>query len=328
VSHLEIGAVRVVSCGASVDEKGQFNVGVSQLDVELKQLQWRYTQGSFPHAADEGMATANTTASFNVTIDMAAGRHNVLKLRLGQIGLHLGAKHHSWLSAAIDKLTNFMVPLVSEAVHLAAKAALDESTALIHKEGACAFVNDALASGDLVKLRFTSYEPIETHIPVVGDVNISVNSTAVTPPTSMRCEQLAFNGTVLSARIEDVSFGASFVWGYQKLHSTFWHNEGTGSANIVAGASLHIDLMKPSGTSMKVKLPTLQLKLHADADDWMYGALSSVMSPLVRESAQLLGGHLLAHFIARCIADPSCPKLKQGSEQLVIKRPAGNVVFV
>merc|ERR1712151_633187 len=34
-SHLEIGAVRLVNCGASVDEAGRFNLGVSQLDVDL-----------------------------------------------------------------------------------------------------------------------------------------------------------------------------------------------------------------------------------------------------------------------------------------------------
>eukprot|EP00928_Gymnodinium_smaydae_P097042 TRINITY_DN869_c0_g1_i2.p1 TRINITY_DN869_c0_g1~~TRINITY_DN869_c0_g1_i2.p1 ORF type:complete len:894 (+),score=167.84 TRINITY_DN869_c0_g1_i2:57-2684(+) len=310
VSHLEIGAVRVASCSASVDAAGRFNLGVAQLEVDLKELMWKYQQRSFPHAADDGVATASTSASFNVSIDLAAQTHNVLKLRMAEIKTHLGAKHHSWLSAALDKVTHFMVPLVSEAVHVAAQVALDESMSVIHDKGACVFVQDVLKGSEFVKLQFTSYEPTTVHVPVIGDVNVSVNSTSIQPPTQLHCEKLAFSGTALSAQIHDVSFGAGFVWAYKKLNSQFWHNQGTGSTAVVTGAQLHIDLLKPSDTSLKIELTKLKVDLQAESDAWMYDALTTVMTPLIRESAQLFAGRIMSHFIAECIADPSCPSLK------------------
>merc|ERR1711972_557629 len=108
----------------------------------------------------------------------------------------------------------------------------------------------------------------------------------------------------------DVPLSAGFKWAYQKLGSTFWHNQGTGSTAVVAGTLLHIDLLKPSDTSIKMELPTLKLELQADADTWMYDALTSVMVPLVRESLQLFGGKLVAHYVAKCLADPKCPHLR------------------
>jgi len=327
-SHLEIGAVRLVSCGASVDEAGRFSVGISQLDVELKQLEWQYSQRSFPHAADEGVASANTSISFNVSIDMATDDHEVFGFKLGQIDLHLGAKHHTWLSAALEKLTKFTRPLLSVAVEHAARKSLDESLAVVRKQGGCAFLQGSLADLDLVKLQFTSYEPIETHVPLVGDVNVSVNSTYIKPPTSMHCEHVGFNGSLVTARVEEVPFSAGFAWAYQKPGSSFWHNQGTGMTDVVAGTLLHIDLLKPSETRIQVELPTLKVELQADADAWLYNALTDVMVPLLRGSLQLFGGELLAHHVSKCLADPKCPHLR--GEPLVAEdvRPSSNMLLV
>merc|ERR1711963_176624 len=85
---------------------------------------------------------------------------------------------------------------------------------------------------------------------------------------------------------------------------------GNGSTEVVAGTLLHIDLLKSSETRIKVELPTLKLELQAAADAWMYKALTHVMVPLVRESLQLFGGRILAHHVAKCLADPKCPHLR------------------
>merc|ERR1712232_1113634 len=139
-SHLEIEAVKLVNCSASVDESGRFSLRISQLDVGLKQLEWQYSQRSFPHAADQGVARANTSISFNVSIDMITDSHEVFGFKLDQIDTILGAKHHTWLSAALDKLTGFMRPLLSMAVEHASRTALRESLAIVRKQGGCAFL--------------------------------------------------------------------------------------------------------------------------------------------------------------------------------------------
>jgi hypothetical protein len=326
-SHLEIEAVKLVDCGASVDESGRFTLGISHMDVGLKQLEWQYAQRSFPHAADQGVARANTSISFDVSIDMATDSHEVFGLNIGKMDLQLGAQHHKWLSAALEKLTKFMRPLLSVAVEHATRKALRESLAIVRKQGGCAFLQGSLADLDLAKLQFTSYEPFKTHVPMVGDVNISVNSTYIKPPTSMHCEHVGFNGSMLTASVEEVPFSAGFQWAYQKPGSSFWHNQGTGSTAVVAGTLLHIDLLKPGDTRIKMELPTLNLELQADADAWMYKALTHVMVPLLRDSLQLFGGKLVAHHVAKCLADPKCPHLR-GEESATEEPPVNSSMLL
>eukprot|EP00443_Scrippsiella_acuminata_P030027 CAMPEP_0115212828 /NCGR_PEP_ID=MMETSP0270-20121206/23484_1 /TAXON_ID=71861 /ORGANISM="Scrippsiella trochoidea, Strain CCMP3099" /LENGTH=391 /DNA_ID=CAMNT_0002626567 /DNA_START=86 /DNA_END=1261 /DNA_ORIENTATION=- len=316
VSRLEVGAVDVVNCGASVDAQGHFSIGVSRLDLDLKQLEWQYKQQSWPHEADQGMASANTSISFQVSIDMAKGVHELFDLNLGKIQLSMGAVHHAWLARELEKFTKFMRPFVSEVVKKAAGKALDSSLAVIHEQGACAFLQGAVKDLGLATLQFTSYEPIEAHAPVIGKMNVSVNSTDITPPTTMQCKHVAFNGTILTAQIADVPFSAGFTWAYQQLRSPFRRNRGTGQTKITAGTLLHVDLLHPSETHIQVSLPTLEIHLQADAHAWMYKVLVRVMTPLIQKSMQRLGGRVLSHFAAKCLADPTCPHLRPHTSTL------------
>lgn len=317
VSHLEIDAVRVIGCEASVDHHGHFNVAVTQLGMDLKELQWQYAERRFPHLKDNGRATANTSLSFNVTFDMTQEQHEVLGIHIGALKVHLGAQRHTWLTGALEKTVNLMRPLVSQVVHVSAQHALSGAMSRVYKEGACAFASGALKDLGMEQFRFTSYEPFKIHVPLIGDVNVSVNSTSITPPTSMQCHKLSFNGTALAAQIEDVAFNASFVWAYQKPGSAFWHNKGNGSVAVVAGASLAVDTLQPSATRIHADLPVLKVRLAPESDAWMYNAVEASMTPLIREAAQLFGGRLLAHFVAKCLADPNCPRMRPEVVQLM-----------
>merc|ERR1711920_920475 len=203
----------------------------------------------------------------------------------------------------------FLRPLVSKVMKHEVKRILDDSLSIIRQQGGCAFLKDSLRVLDFTKFSFTSYQPSTVHVPVVGFINISVNSTSIDPPKSMQCKQIGFNGNLLSAHIEDVPFGASFTWAYRKLGfgESFWHNQGSGSTSVNGGAMVHIDLLKPVDTFLKIDLPKLELSLKADSDAWMYDALTFVMVPLVREAIQLFGGEFLAYEIRKCLEDPNCP---------------------
>lgn len=306
-THVEVGAVRTRHCAASVDDQGVFNVGIRELGVEIPRMDWQYFQRDWPQVQDVGSATANTTVSFNVSIDMNREVREVFALNLGQVDLQLGAQRHTWVSKAIEEFTSFGRPLVSGAVQFLAKKALDNNLEIVQRKGGCAFLEHALEALDMLQFAFISYEPLSTHVPALGDVNISVNSTSIIPPSTMQCQHVGFNGTTLTAHIEGVSFSAGFNWSYQKVGSSFWHNEGSALTNVTAGTLLHINLMEPKETRIQLDVPTLKLKLHADADDWMYEALGAVMVPLVRESLQLFGGRVLSREVASCLADPDCP---------------------
>jgi len=297
-----------VGCDAAVDDAGHFKVAVSELDIGLQQLQWHYSQRGFPHAADHGLASGSTSVSFNVSIDMARGTHDIVGFEIGKVDLALGSQGESWLTGVLQKALNIRM-----VVERAAKHTLDETLREMNDEGACGFVRGALADLDLTTLDFTTGDAVKAHVPLVGDVDISVNSTDIEPPTSMKCEHLGFNGSLITARIDDVPFAMGFRWAYQKPNSSFWHNEGNGSAKVVAGTLLHVNLLRPSETHIEVKLPTLDLQLQAESDAWMYSALSDVMAPLVRESLQTFGGQVLSSRVEQCLADPGCPHI--GPEQ-------------
>jgi len=310
VSHMAIDNVDVVDCDASVTDQGTFTVEIKKLALSLKELDWKYSQGRWPHVSDYGRATADTSFSFTIGIDMKTEQHNMLDMKLNQLDMHLGAQEHTWITKIIEKTTNFMTPAVSKVVELVARKTLNDVMGEIYKEGACAFVQGALKDLSLVDLSFTTYQPVVVEIPIIGNVSIRVNSTEIKPPTTMTCEKLGFNGTALHAHVKDLPFETKFLWAYQKANSSFWHNNGNGSASIVAGTMLDVDIMKPSQTKIAVLLPTLNIKLDAASDDWMYKAVGEVMPPLVKFSLQEFGGKLLAHYIEKCIEDPTCPHVK------------------
>ena len=116
-------------------EAGQFCDGVSQLDVDFKLLESQYAQRRFPLEKGNGIAEANTSVSFNASIDMASEAHEVLGLKLGRIDSKLGATQHGWLAEQLEKLTHFTRPLVSMAVEKAARKALDKSLAIVREQG-------------------------------------------------------------------------------------------------------------------------------------------------------------------------------------------------
>jgi len=316
ISHLAIAGMKMIECDAYVNEHGVFEVGMKRLDITLSQIAWQYRGRRWPHVADNGDASGTTGASFNVEIDMTRDDDKLFKLKLDTFDISLGAKQHKWLSSALMKLVKFLRPVVSEVVHVEARKTLDQSLGFIRQKGGCVFLEGMLKDVEFVKFAFTSYEPIKVHVPVVGDVYMSVNSTSITQPTSLDCNHLSFSGERLVAEISNVAFSAGFNWAYRKPGSSFWHNSGTGEAAIVGGSKVNIDLVKPTSTNLNVNVPVLKLKLHADADKWLYDALTFVTVPLVRGMLNLFGGKFLTHAIVKCLEDPSCPHLQSMVSQM------------
>jgi len=312
VARFEIGQFEMLDCGASLSgESGNeslFNVGVSGLTVRLNKLEWSYKQKSWPHVHDYGVATGDTRISFNVTIDTNTEQANLFKMSIGKIDVKLGAQRHRFLTAALLKLTKTFRPIVSKVVQFATEKTLGSTLAIINKKGGCAFVQDVLAAADATTLSYAT-DNSTVHVPVVGNVDFSVESSFVSQPTSMDCKHVGFTGGILIAHIEQVPFSTGFKWSYRKPDSKFWHNQGNGTAAVVGGTSLHIDLLNPENTFLKVMLPVLKLRLDAEAHAWMYHALTDVMVPLLRGSLQLFGGRLLTHYIKACLKDPTCPHI-------------------
>merc|ERR1719150_3449458 len=147
---------------------------------------------------------------------MSKQQDHLFMFKLDQIDVALGAKHHSWLMTALVKLAKFTRPLVNAVVHREAEKVLDKSLGIIRAQGGCVFLQNMLKELDFVRFEFTSYEPTKVHVPVVGEVDVSVNSTYVHQPTSMQCEHVAFNGKILTAHIKHVPFDAGFRWAYRK----------------------------------------------------------------------------------------------------------------
>jgi len=316
VSHMTIESVATEACSVTIDDAGLFRVSLKGLSMDLEELQWSYSKQRWPYLDDQGSASARTSLDLEVAIDMKQENHHFVSLDLDSLEVQLRAKKHPWFSTAISKVTNFMSGVIRKVAKFAVQKTVDEVLDTIYKDGACAFFTGTLKDLHFIDFTFTSYEPMQVDVPVLGMVEVSANSTSISPPKSMKCKKLAFDGTTLAANIQEVAFDTTFVWAYEKPGSDFFQNQGTGAAAVVAGTELEIDVMKPSATKIDVSLPELSIKLHSDSLPWMYSALTSVLSPLMKSSLQLFGGKVLAHYIQKCLEDPLCPKVHSMPEVL------------
>jgi len=306
---------------------------MKDLSIGVKELDWMYKGYRWPHVEDHGRASADMKMGMKVDLNLQQNSNQVMDLKLEELKIHLGAERHYIITGILEKLTNFMEPLVAQVVKYAVRKSVKDSMDEIFNDGACAFTDGLLEGLADLDIEFISNEPSVVHVPLLGNVSVSVNTTEVHPPTTMNCHKLTFNGTTLQANIEDLPIAADFVWSYQKNNSNFWQNAGTGSLSVVAGTKLDIDLMTPTNTKIKVLMPDLSVKLHAESDSWMYNALVFVMTPVVRQSLQLFGGKILAGYIEKCLEDPTCPHLKSAKKALarfpvLVPAPAATEVIV
>jgi len=139
ISHLEIASVKMIACDASIDANGLFKVGFQRMAVDLKQLEWRYTQRSWPHAADHGIASGNTSVSFSVSIDVNKSQGHFFEFHLDEINVTLGAEHHTWLTPALEKVVHFARPLVSTVLQHELSGVIDQSSMLSAGRAAAPF---------------------------------------------------------------------------------------------------------------------------------------------------------------------------------------------
>jgi len=292
----------------SVTPEGLFNVALVPLELKFQQFAWQYEMERWPHFADAGEGSGSMTSAFNVTIDMQKEEVKLAHLELDFINMDLGANAHPWLTKTLMSGISMMRPVISAVLGKAFPIALADTLKYIKTNGGCTFLENVLSKAKFAELSFTSLVPAKLHVPAIGDVDVSVNSTYVNQPTKMNCRSIGFNGASLEADIEDVPFSAGFNWAYGKQGSWIWHNHGSSSVDVVAGAAVHINVLHPEETAVAIKMPALYLHIEAESNNWLYGALSHVMGPLIRESLQLFGGKIAEYEIKKCIADPQCPR--------------------
>merc|ERR1712046_320374 len=119
------------------------------------------------------------------------------------IQMDLGAQRHSWLTSTLMNGVTMMRPVISAVLGKTFKLALSDAIHFIKANGACAFLDGIIAKADFAKVSFTSVVPVSVHVPMIGDVDISVNSTHVKQPTHMDCKHVGFNGATFEAHIEN-----------------------------------------------------------------------------------------------------------------------------
>lgn len=304
----EFGSLTIQDCAVSLTSDGLFNIALVPLDLQFKQFDWQYEMLRWPHFADSGHGAGSISTAFNITVDMQKEEVTLAHMELDFFNVDMGATRHTWLTSLLMNGVNMMRPLVSAVLGQVFTLVLKDTVAFIKTQGGCAFMDGILAKADLTTITYTSEVPVSVQVPLVGNVDISVNSTYVRQPKSMDCKHVGFSGSTLEAHIENIPFSTGFNWAYRKPGSFFWHNRGTGSADVVAGSSVHINVLKPEETAVQIALPALYLNIDAESNHWLYGALTYVMVPLVRESLQLLGGKFAAYEIKQCLADPLCPR--------------------
>merc|ERR1712187_17183 len=284
-----------------------FTVEVPNVKIEILSLGWSIARDWWPHFPQDGTQTGTVGASFNVSLDMGELQETSLDFRLNELDVDLGATKHQWFFDYLRKLVKLARPVVSLLLQHEMRVQVDSVMQIVRTQGGCTLLKDGLQLLDPLKLHFETKEPITEHVPLVGDIDATVNSTSIDLPKSMKCVRAEFNGTTMTFHIEDFPLGAEITWGYRKQGSDFWHNNGTASVHAKVGISLHVDLQRPDATDVQVGVPELTLQLQSEYDEWMYKMLSKVVSPLVQFTVNHIGSHLANYEIRKVLTEKFRP---------------------
>lgn len=316
MSDLEFGTMAVQACDARASD-ADLTVQVSTLHVEVASFKYAYEQQRWPHASDAGLAKANVTLSLTLDVNLTALTDTVA-LKVEAVHVALAATKDPWVEDAVAWLVNHARPVLGAVVQHEVRGMLAKALQDVKKEGSCTFAAQLIHDVDYLHPQIDMREPEKVKVPVLGMVDVRINSTEIdAPPANITCGPWAFNGTDLQMEFSDLVLGMAFNWSYQKEHSHFWHNVGTGHAKASCGVAAKVSLVHPSSGSVEVSLASLDLKLHAAADAWMYDALLFVLRPLFRAAIKDFAGDLIRKELA-CLADPKCthvpPALPADSE--------------
>jgi len=307
LSDFQLGAVTVVGCDTKVKDH-VFSVEVPSFQAEILSLEWSLSRNYWPHFPQNGsLAPGKLGASFNVSLDLAKVEETSLDLKLNELDVDLGAYQNRWFYSSLTKLIELARPVVSLVLQHETRVHVHDAMQMIRSQGGCSLLKDGLQLLNPVTLQFETKEPITEHVPLVGDVDTSVNSTRIDLPKSMKCMRAEFNGTVISFHIEDFSLGTDFTWSYRKEGSQFWHNNGTGSLHAKVGISFHVDLQQPDATDVQVGMPELTFQLQSEYDAWVYKLLSKVVSPFVKSTVNHIGSYLATYEIKKTLMEKFRP---------------------
>eukprot|EP00930_Biecheleria_cincta_P013772 TRINITY_DN12119_c0_g1_i1.p1 TRINITY_DN12119_c0_g1~~TRINITY_DN12119_c0_g1_i1.p1 ORF type:complete len:505 (-),score=97.61 TRINITY_DN12119_c0_g1_i1:61-1509(-) len=309
LDSFELGSVMVERCDAHVSKvEDELLVNVSRLRAEVLTLGWATHREQWPHMPENGTIQNGTLgASFNISLDLAKEEETSLDFSLDQIDINLGIDGRQWVSDNMAKLLKLARPVVSKGLQLAARVEIGKALEIVRTQGGCALLQQGLGLLAPVSLHFESQEPLKYHVPLVGNVLTTINSTSIELPKSMTCMRAEFNGTAIDFHIDDFEFGATFDWAYRKENSTFWHNNGTSRVHSKIGIVLKVDLENPDATDARVALPVMDFNLTSEYEPWFYSNLPKIVSPFIREAVNVLGSHFATYEIKKVLKEQFIP---------------------
>jgi len=318
IGDLNITLTRV-SAAASLDGcsaaggNGVFDLDTA-LTVNLTHVDFEYRGTAWPHVHDTGSAEAEMVFNQNISFDVNSGESQFAFKLLKPLKISLHQTRNDWVTEAIAHMLSKKQTEIAEKVTAAGRAALARQVKTARDRGACALLEPImhLPIGQAEVALRTPPEPV--HVPVVGMVNVSVNSTEFYPVETFACRHLGFDGRTLDTELDEtVAFDFNWTAQYTKER-----NNGTGRAHVNATVSLRVDLV--TGVSkVRLGLPALDLKLDAARHTWLYHALVDVASPALRHGLETFGSRRASAALSKCLADPACPHVAERPRPLLAK---------
>lgn len=306
--------VGVDSCSAS-GGNGAFHLDTS-LTLNLTHVAFEYRGSDWPHVHDVGSAQGLMAFNTNVSFDVKSGASQFSFDLLKPLQITLHQRHNDWVTDAIAKLLKMEQSKIAEKVTAAGRKALEKQAAVARDHGACALLAPlkSLPINDAAVALRTPPEPVK--VPVMGTVNVSVNSTQFYPVRTLGCEHLGFDGRTLDTKLDEA---VAFDFNWTALHKKH-RNNGTGTAHVNASVSLRVDLVT-GASKVQLGLPQLDLHLTAQEHDWLYKALVAVTTPAAKATLEEFGSRAATKALTRCLADPACPRTRPRRPLLAAAQP-------
>lgn len=314
--------VTAVSAKADLDGcsatggNGAFDLDAA-FTVNLTEIAFEYSGSAWPHIHNVGSADGQMSFDANISFDVKSSSSQ-FDFRLAKpLDIHLHQEKHDWVTDAISHVIKMEQSKIADKVTEAGRKALQKQVIVARDQGACALLEPlhTLPVNEAEVALKTPPKPV--HLPTVGMVNVSLNSTKFYPVQTFGCQHMGFDGRTLDTKLDEaIFFGFNWTAASKKVH-----NSGTGVAHVNASVHLKVDLV--SGASkVYIDLPGFDIHLDAAKHDWLYHALLDVAVPSAREGIEHYGSRKLSAALSKCLEDPACPAPARPSQPLLARAAA------
>jgi len=314
IHNISIKKIEMINCSAVV-EGDLLTVGAPEVQVEFQSMTYAIDQKAFPYASTGGTVKGNGTFFFNASVDVRKFEDKLFQLKFSQLDIQVISTYVPLPQWVIESAFSFARLPMSAPMEQYSKEFFDSQLDLLRENNKCDLMQDMISNLDLSGIHFETTSPMIVNLPL-ATMEVNVNSTEVQAMTKLQCQDVFFDGRVVTARVQGVHFDAAFDWSYKHHGQPVWmmHNRGVGVVNTTGVIQVRINLLKPDASAMHIALPSLYVRLDPETHVIIYRTIDMIATPAIRSAIETIGNDRVNKKLVACMRDPECMDLQSKTE--------------